>query len=509
MELERNKTYVEWLQQQAHRYAGQISMVLLYGSYVNQTSTSVSDVDCYFIPKTQEGRTMAQTAIIEGIGYDLFPLSWDRVKGISEFRSPLTPLLGNVKVLYADTVEDLTHFQHLQQELQNRLSDYDYMHRIALESLSEAASMISRLMQIDTIGLQRRWAGNAIIALANAVAYENQTYFTRGLKKQREDLEKLDKRPARFLQRYDAVLRATDPEALKKDGLLLLWETAEFLQYQDEPALPYIPTRMRPCPKPFTGCELASWYEEGVSAFSKIYYATEVGDLFLAFISAVCLESTLAEDLCQEFGWPEFDLMSAYDPIDLKKLAVRTSKVQTHLLRLLEEDQTPLRNYVSMQDFIQAQNIALPHNIEPHDTSSLTDGEIRLRLESQSPYDSSRGYVPTYYFHITRESDDQIIGRCDLRIGYNANIEIGGNMGYTIFEPYRGHHYATKACRLMLPLAKSHDLTRLLITMRPDNEPSRRTCLALGATLQREIVLPPDHELARSSRTLLQFELNL
>jgi len=509
MELERNNAYVEWLQQQAHRYAGQVSLVLLYGSYVNQTTTSVSDVDCYFIPKTPEGRTLSQTAIIEGIGYDLFPLSWDRVKGIADFRSPLTPLLGNVKVLYADTVEDLTRFQQLQKELQNHLADYDYMHRVALASLSEAASMVSRLMQIDTIGLQRRWVGNAMMALANAVAYENQTYFSRGLKKQREDLEQLSKRPARFLQRYNAMLRATDPEAMKKDGLLLLWETAEFLQYPDEPTLPYIPTRMRPCPKPFMGCELASWYEEGVSAFRKIYYATEAGDHFLSFISAVCLEATLAEDLCQEFGWPEFDLMSAYDPNDLKKLADRASKLQTHLLQLLEEDQTPLHNYASMQEFIKAQNITLPSNIEFHDTTNLTDGEIRLRLESQSAYDPSRGYVPTYYFHITRESDAQIIGRCDLRIGYNANIEIGGNMGYTVFEPYRGHHYAAKACRLMLPLAKSHGLNRLLITLRPNNEPSRRTCLALGATLQREIVLPPDHELAKTSRTVLQFELTL
>jgi hypothetical protein len=90
MELERNNAYVEWLQQQAHRYAGQVSLVLLYGSYVNQTTTSVSDVDCYFIPKNPEGRTLSQTAIIEGIGYDLFPLSWDRVKGSPTF-APHSP----------------------------------------------------------------------------------------------------------------------------------------------------------------------------------------------------------------------------------------------------------------------------------------------------------------------------------------------------------------------------------------------------------------------------------
>ena len=509
MELERNKAYVEWLQQQAHRYTGQVSMVLLYGSYVNQTSTSVSDVDCYFIPKTPEGRTMSQTAIIEGIGYDLFPLSWDRVKGISEFRSPLTPLLGNVKVLYADTVEDLERFQQLQQDLQCHLSDPAFMHQVALESLSEAASLVARLLQADTLGQQRRWAGNAILALANAIAYENQTYYTRGLKKQREDLAQLAKLPPRFLQRYDAILRATDPESLKKDGLLLLWETAEFLQYLNEPTLPHVPARLRPCPKPFMGNDLASWYEEGVSAFQKIYHAAQTGNRFLAFISAVCLEGTLSEDLCQEFGWPDFDLLGVYDPNDLSKLAERANQVQTHLLQLLEDHHISLQSYASMQAFVEAQQINLPNDIEFHDTSHLCDGEIRLQLESQAANNPSKGFAPAYFFHIVRESDGQIIGRCDLRIGYNANIEIGGNIGYTVFEPYRGHHVAAKACRLLLTLAKSHGLTRLLITLRPNNEPSRRTCLALGATLRREIVLPPDHELARTSRTVLQFELTL
>lgn len=507
MDLHRNKGYVEWLQQEVYRFRGQVSMALLYGSYLNQTATAVSDVDCYFIPKTPEGKQLAQTAIIEGIGYDLFAMSWDRVKGISEFRSPLTPLLGQVKVLYADSLEDLDRFQQLQQDLQCRLQDQCTMHQVALESLSEAASMLARLMQADSIGLQRRWAGNFLLTLANAIAYENQTYFTRGLKKQREDLEKMDRLPSRFLQRYDAVVRGQNPEEIKKDCLLLLWETAEFLGFDGEPILPQVKRLPKPQPKAFNGAYLASWYEEGVSAFQKIYFAVETGNEFLAFIAAVCLEETLAEDLCQEFGWPEFDLMSTYHAKNLAALANRANEIQCHLLQLLEESNTPLRGYENIAAFLEHKQLHLPEDIQFLNTSNLQDGEIQCKLESTAPLNWERNYVPTYYFHIVRMSDGQIMGRCDLRIGYNANIEIGGNIGYTIFEPYRGHHYAAKACRLLFKLAKAHGMKRILITCRPDNEPSKKTCLAIGATLRQEIVLPPDHELTRASRTMLQYEI--
>lgn len=36
-------------------YADDISLVLLYGWYMNGTANSHSDVDCYFIPKTERG----------------------------------------------------------------------------------------------------------------------------------------------------------------------------------------------------------------------------------------------------------------------------------------------------------------------------------------------------------------------------------------------------------------------------------------------------------------------
>ena len=46
------------------------------------------------------------------------------------------------------------------------------------------------------------------------------------------------------------------------------------------------------------------------------------------------------------------------------------------------------------------------------------------------------------------------MGRCALRIGYNDSLYYVGHIGYSVYEKYRGHHYAAKACKLLFLLAK-------------------------------------------------------
>ena len=65
---------VQWLEQTVKRdYAGKVALVCLYGSHINGTANEQSDVDCYFVPKTEAGMTLARTFLLEGVGYDIYP----------------------------------------------------------------------------------------------------------------------------------------------------------------------------------------------------------------------------------------------------------------------------------------------------------------------------------------------------------------------------------------------------------------------------------------------------
>lgn len=117
-------------------------------------------------------------------------------------------------------------------------------------------------------------------------------------------------------------------------------------------------------------------------------------------------------------------------------------------------------------------------------TADLCDGELTLRLARTQDADPDKGFLPAYYFQVIRTEDDTPIGRVNFRVGPVEALRIAGNIGYAIDEPYRGNHYAVKACRLLFPLARRHGLRQLCITCNPDNMASRRTAEGLGARLE-------------------------
>ena len=109
------------------------------------------------------------------------------------------------------------------------------------------------------------------------------------------------------------------------------------------------------------------------------------------------------------------------------------------------------------------------------------------------------GRVPAYHFWMrvpagVGDPPIRVVGGLGLRIGTNAELELySGNIGYHVYPPARGRHFAERACRLVLPLARRHGMDRLWITCNPDNVASRRTCERLGARLVEIVPIPGDH----------------
>ena len=106
-------------------------------------------------------------------------------------------------------------------------------------------------------------------------------------------------------------------------------------------------------------------------------------------------------------------------------------------------------------------------------TDDLKEEEIFLRLDHVNDAQPEKRWLPAYYFDICRR-DGTKAGHCDLRIGHNEKTYIGGNIGYAVDEPYRGHHYAARACRLLFRLANRHGMDYVIITCDPAKRLSTR-----------------------------------
>ncbi|MBM3189564.1 MAG: GNAT family N-acetyltransferase [Chloroflexi bacterium] len=103
------------------------------------------------------------------------------------------------------------------------------------------------------------------------------------------------------------------------------------------------------------------------------------------------------------------------------------------------------------------------------------------------------------------------LGSIQLRIGDSEHLRLyAGHIGYGVAPEHRGHHYAARACRLLMPLARSHGFRALWITCDPDNIASRRTCELAGAEFVEIVDLSEDSDMYRNgSRQKCRFRLDL
>lgn len=124
------------------------------------------------------------------------------------------------------------------------------------------------------------------------------------------------------------------------------------------------------------------------------------------------------------------------------------------------------------------------------------DGDLSLVLSDSVEAPASGFGVPMYTFEMRHAVTSARMGRIRLRVGWNETvIKFAGQIGYLVEPSYRGHHYAERACRLIAPLARRHEMDSLWITCQPDNVASRRTLERLGAQLVATLDVPEAYPL--------------
>ena len=124
----------------------------------------------------------------------------------------------------------------------------------------------------------------------------------------------------------------------------------------------------------------------------------------------------------------------------------------------------------------------------------ITGSEIDLRLRDRSGPDRSCGTLETYTWHICLSGSRGTIGYVSIRMGESPELYYLGHVGYRVEEEYRGHGFAGKAVRMLLPQMRRLGLRSLVITTDTDNAPSRLTCERLGCLLERVTAVPERYQ---------------
>ena len=123
---------------------------------------------------------------------------------------------------------------------------------------------------------------------------------------------------------------------------------------------------------------------------------------------------------------------------------------------------------------------------------------VDLRIRELIPVSIFNSSTKSIVYSIYRHGEYECIGECDLRFGMDEELYYAGNIGYRIYDGFRGHHYAYYACQLLLQIAKEEYCFRnVIITCSPDNIASDKTIQSLHAELLQTVNVPKNHWLYR------------
>lgn len=354
----RNDRVLEWaVAKAAGDFKDDVAILAVYGSYVNGTADELSDVDFFFIPKTERGFGLSRTFIIEDVGFDLFPMRWSRVEGLAEFREPLVPLLGDSIIAFASTAEDEQRFLSLRRRMEGNLEDAGFMRDRASDAFGKGMLYLRLLRQEHGIGACRLLAGQMLLCLSDAVAYHSQTYFKKGLKSHFDDLSRMKALPRGFLEAYDEIISADDEAGLKQTAermsscCMVSLELKQELACDAEPCIPA--SGGQPGSQaPMGYDELVSFYEEAVSTFNKLRRSCRKRkpDPRGAFISGICLQRVLNEEVPQ-LG---LEVLGSFDCRDLSGLASAARKAEDAIVSAIEGVK-PLVRHKSIDEFLSCQ----------------------------------------------------------------------------------------------------------------------------------------------------------
>ena len=122
----------------------------------------------------------------------------------------------------------------------------------------------------------------------------------------------------------------------------------------------------------------------------------------------------------------------------------------------------------------------------------IVDLKERNRISKESAIDG----VATIFYDIYLSKTNIKVGKCDFRLKNDDFMYYYGNVGYRIYERYRGHHYAYYACKVLFEIAKRElNYKEILVTCNPDNVASYKTLKRLNGILIDTCRVPCNHDL--------------
>ncbi len=338
-----NEQLTDWIISRIkNKFKNEISLLIGEETYKLDTDRGQAAMS-FFFPTAEKASGLTRTFIIDSIGYDLFPLSWERMESIANLEEDNAPVLLDARILYSKNEAEKNHFLELQARLKNNLSNTEYTYRKALSKLAVAMELYQNILFEDSLYKVRKAAGFIVVFLSNAVAYTNQTYFKHGHISFMAELSSMKNIPQDFITLIENIVKAGSREELNQQCYELVHNTRKYL---NEKKITQEAQRLNGNFK-----DLASWYHELSYHWREIYHYCKAGDAIKAYIRGCYLQSEL-DIVGEEFGLGELDMLGAYNANDLMSYRQRAEIIEKRIRSIIIEHGAVIDEYKSISDFL-------------------------------------------------------------------------------------------------------------------------------------------------------------
>lgn len=311
----------------------------------------------YFIPATERGYQLSQTFIIDKIGFDLYPRSWERTEKTAKMIEGPLLCIAKAQILYSRSKEDTDRFLSLQRLFHDNLNNPTFTYGKALENMDQAMD-IYRTLLFETTYYKASMAGCYICKyLSNAVALMNNTYTDSAIFTMQQannpdgnsriyHCPNLKKLPDHYYQYSTRLLGSKNIDEIKDTAYHLIESCRTFLLHNK----PTLHEESNTRHIEYKG--LADWYQELSLWFRRIHYFCDNKMAEEAFIDASSMQQELIV-VAEEFQFEEMDILSYYDSSNLQKLNERANQIENRIRDIITSHGATINEYQTVEEFLE------------------------------------------------------------------------------------------------------------------------------------------------------------
>jgi hypothetical protein len=319
-------------------YKDDIALVVMMGSQIFNDTHKKSDLDLYFVPKTKRGYNLGFVFTLDGIGFDIWPISWERLENIAKWNERIVSIITDGQILFVSSDEDLDRFNQLKASILDQ-SIHPSLKEKAKTKFKEAYKIYFDLCTSDHLSDVRKHGIKLLYLVTEVISMYNQIPVKRGRKHLKSEIMNMPDLPKGFSELYEGLFQSKDIKYIKCQ-LQELIKRME-MWFSDKSKHIIIPFKD----------QAHGFYEEIINNYNKIERAVELSDPYTALFAAAEIEfefEWLFKDTDVKKDLP--DLLSYYHPNQLEEFGRQASIHHQAVLKLLSDHDVRILTFHSDEE---------------------------------------------------------------------------------------------------------------------------------------------------------------